>query len=141
MKILVCCLFTVISHCACSQECFLIVRSGGGITGRATVYQIGINGEVLRGTGLGEINYSEESTIQKSVAKKYYRKTRKLIGNSPAFDHPGNIYYSLGAQENGKEVKMTWGAIEYPAPEQAKNLYNEITKILTGLTFTANSTK
>ncbi|MEX1238887.1 MAG: hypothetical protein WEB30_04190 [Cyclobacteriaceae bacterium] len=141
MKILLFCLFSVITYCAYPQECFLIVSSGGGITGMATVYQVSPDGEVLKGRGLGQIDYSEKSIIQKSVARKYYRKTRKLVEKSPAFDHPGNIYYSLAARENGKEVKMTWGAIEYPAPEQAKNLYDEIIKILTGLTFTANTTK
>lgn len=141
MRILLFYLLSVITHCAYSQECFLIVRSGGGITGMATVYQIDPDGQVLKGRGLGQINYSEKSTIQKSLARKFYRKTRKLVEKSPAFDHPGNIYYSLAARENGNEVKMTWGAIEYPAPEQAKKLYDEITKILTGLTFTANTTK
>lgn len=141
MKLLLFCLFSVIVHCAFSQECLLVVSSGGGVTGVATVYQISPDGKVLKGKGLGQVNYSEQGNIKKSVARKYYRKIRKLVENTPSFNYPGNLYYSLAAMENGKETKMTWGDAQHPVPEKAKNLYQEITGILTSLNFTAHTTQ
>jgi hypothetical protein len=141
MKILLSCLFSVIVQFAFSQECLVVIASGGGITGLATVYQISPDGKVLKGKGLGEINYVEQSNLKKSVARKYYRKTRKLVETSPEFNHPGNIYYSLAAKENGKEIRMTWGDSQHTVPQEAKNLYEEISKVLNGLTFTENTTK
>ena len=139
MKILLAFLFSIIVQVAFSQECFLVVSTGGGITGAATVYQIRPDGKVLKGNGLGQINYSEESRIKRSVARKYYRKTRKLVDTSPEFNHPGNIYYSIAANENGKEMKMSWGDSEHQAPEQAKDLYAEINKTLSELSFTTTT--
>ncbi|MEX2231604.1 MAG: hypothetical protein WD824_05565 [Cyclobacteriaceae bacterium] len=141
MKILLSCLFSVIVNFTFSQECFVVVTSGGGITGVAIVYQIGPDGKVLKGKGLGQINYAEQSNLKKSVARKYYRRTRKVVETSPEFSHPGNIYYSIAVRENGKEMKMTWGDSQHTVPEEAKDLYEEITKVLTGLTFTENTTK
>jgi len=141
MKLLLSCLFSVIVHCAFAQECLLVVSSGGGVTGIATVYQISPDGKVLKGKGLGQVNYSEQSEVKKSVARKYYRKTRKLVEAGPEFNHPGNIYYSLAAKENGKEKRMTWGDSQHPVSPEARNLYEKITKTLTALSFTANTTK
>jgi hypothetical protein len=141
MKTLFILLFSIMIHDGYSQECFLVVKSGGGVTGMQTVYQIRPNGEVLKGSGRGEVMLVEKGFIRKSVARKYYRRTRKLVKASPAFDHPGNFSYSLATKEGEKESKMTWGAVEHPAPEQAKNLFKEITNLLTALTFTANTSK
>lgn len=96
---------------------------------------------VSKGKGLGKVNYSEQSQLKKSVARKYYRKTQKLIRSEPEFNHPGNIYYSLAAQENDNLLKVTWGDSEHPAPEQARILYQEITKILSVLSFTPKNTQ
>ena len=141
MKIILTCLLFLMSQFAWSQDCFLIVSSGGGITGAATFYKISLDGKVLKGRGLGQVNYNEQSKLKKSIARKYYRQAKTLVGASSDFNHPGNLYYSIGTVEKDKESKITWGATEHPAPEQAKNLFQEITKILTTLTFTANTTK
>jgi hypothetical protein len=108
----------------------------------ATSYQINPeDGKVLKGNGLGQVTYGEQATLKKSVARKIYKKTRKLIDASPVFNHPGNMYYSLAATEKGKEVKITWGDSIHPAPQELKDLFQEITKTLSEISFTANNTK
>ena len=141
MEITFTCLFFLMIQIACAQDCFLVVSSGGGITGSATVYKISPDGKVLKRKGLGQLNYDEQSKLKKSIATRYYRKAKMVVGTSSDFNHPGNLYYSIATHENKKVSKITWGDLQYPAPEQAKNLYQEITKILTALTFTANITK
>ena len=130
MKILILPAFFFLTHLGFSQECLLVVTSGGGVTGVATVYQINVDGSVLKGKGLGEVRYTEQGKVKKSAAKKYYRASRKLIESSAAFNHPGNIYYSIATRENGKETKMTWGDPKNPVAEDARKLYARIASVL-----------
>ncbi len=141
MNITFSCLFFLVIQIACAQDCFLVVSSGGGVTGAATVYKISLDGKVLKRKGLGQVNYDEQGKLKKSIARKYYRKAMLLVGTSSDFNYPGNLYYSIATLENGKESRITWGDQQHPAPEQAKSLYQEITKVLTGLAFTPNTTK
>jgi hypothetical protein len=141
MEITFTCLFVLMIQIASAQDSFLVVSSGGGVTGSATVYKIDLDGKVLKGKGLGQVSYTEQSQLKKSMAKKCYRKARTAVGASPDFNHPGNLYYSIATLDNGKESKITWGDMEHPAPEKANDLYQEVTKILSALTFTANTTK
>lgn len=136
MKILIPPALLFLTHLAFSQECLLVVTSGGGVTGVSTTYQIDLDGSVLRGKGLGEVRYTEQGKVKKSAAKKYFRASRKLIESSPAFNHPGNIYYSIATKENGKETKMTWGDPQNPVAEDAKKLYARIADVLSKVNFT-----
>ena len=140
MKILLCPLFLVVCHAACAQECFLEVTNGGGITGGASVYQIHLDGKVLKGEGLASIHYQEKSHLKKSTAKKFFRKTRQLLTSLQEHNFPGNIYYSLALKENDKFMKITWGDAQHPPPEKARRLYDEITDVLSHLTFSAHNT-
>ena len=141
MKITFTGLLLLMAQIVSAQDCFLVVSSGGGISGSATVYKISLDGKVLKRKGLDPLNYDEQSRLKKSIARKYYRKAKIVVGTSADFNHPGNLYYSIATQENAKESKITWGDLQHPVPEQAKNLYQEITTILTALPFTANTTK
>jgi hypothetical protein len=140
MKFLLAGLFFLTLNLACAQNCFLMVSSGGGITGAATVYKISMDGTVLKGKGLGQVHYDQHSKLSKSKARKYYKKVKQLTDSS-TYNHPGNLYYSIAALENDKERRITWGDAEHPVPEEAKTLYQELTTILSGLPFTATATK
>lgn len=141
MRITFTCLFFLMIQIACAQDCVLVVSSGGGIAGSATVFKIGLDGKVLKGKGSGTVNFDEQSKLKKSVAQMYYRKVKMAVKTASDFNHPGNMYYSIAIFENGKENKITWGDFQYPVPDQPKNLYQEITTVLTSLTFTANTKK
>jgi hypothetical protein len=135
MKILLSFAFFVTGHLVYSQDCFLVVSSGGGFAGTSTAYQISLDGTVRKGKGLGTIDYSEQARVKKSTAKRYYRKTRSLITSTPEFNHPGNMYYSLGTVEKNTEKKIIWGDTGHTVPEKAKTVYQDLMKILSGLTF------
>src|SRR5882762_3741363 len=130
MEITFTCIFVLMIQIAGAQDSFLVVGSGGGVTGSATFYKISLNGTVLKGKGLGHVKYDEQGQLKKSIAKKCYRKAKTAVGASPDFNHPGNLYYSIATLDSGKESKITWGDQEHPAPEKAKDVYQEITKIL-----------
>jgi hypothetical protein len=118
-----------------AQESYLLVSSGGGVTGAATVYKITRDGKVLKGQGLGDIAYTEESQLKKCAAKKYFKGAKEVLRSSPDFIHPGNMYSSLALYDEGKESRITWGQAEYPVPEDAKKLYSKINTAVSRLTF------
>jgi hypothetical protein len=123
------------------QESYLLVSSGGGVAGTATVYKIDKAGMVKKGQGLGEIEYTEESKLKKCAAKRYFRHAKAVLKSSPDFIHPGNMYSSLALYEEGKESRITWGHAEFPAPEDAKKLYSKINSAVSRLKFTSGLNK
>ena len=131
--------FCVLSSYA--QESYLLVSSGGGVAGTATVYKIDKTGKVMKGQGLGEIEYTEESKLKKCSAKRYFKHAKAVLKSSPDFIHPGNMYSSLTLYEDGRESRITWGHTEFPAPEDAKKLYSKINTAVSRLTFSSGLNK
>jgi len=131
--------FCVLSSYA--QENYLLVSNGGGVAGTATVYKIDKTGKVMKGQGLGEITYTEESKLKKCAAKRYFKHAKAVLKSSPDFIHPGNMYSSLALYEEGKENRITWGQAEFPAPEEATKLYDKINTAVSRLTFSSGSPK
>jgi hypothetical protein len=124
-----------------AQESYLLVSSGGGIAGTATVYKIDKSGMVKKGQGLGEIEYTEEGKLKKCATKRYFKRAKAVLKSSPDFIHPGNMYSSLALYEEGKESRITWGHAEFPAPEEAKKLYSKINTAVSGLKFSSGLNK
>ena len=139
MKVLSSFLFILLSQFAFSQDCFVTLSSGGGFTGMATVYKISPNGNVLKGKGLGQITFGEQSKLKKNLTKKFFRQALKLVESNQSFNHPGNIYYSLGTEENDKNLKVTWGDPQHPVPPGVKELFDKVIKAVNELSFSANT--
>jgi hypothetical protein len=134
-------IFIVFALAAHAQESYLLVSSGGGFAGTATVYKISLDGIVMKGKGLGEINFPEQSKIKKRKATKYFKDAKKVIASAGSFNHPGNLYFSITLYEKGKESKITWGDAAHAAPEDAKKLYQKINAALAKLTFAKDASK
>lgn len=142
MKFLACCIFLLaLDYSIVAQQRYLLVTSGGGVAGTATQYNISLDGNVLRGKGLGEIKYTESAKLKKRMAKKYFRKTEAMLAAHPDFRHPGNLYYSITMDNQGKEIQITWGDNEYKVPADVEKLYKKIDKALTRLTFVPDMRK
>ncbi|MBA4054690.1 MAG: hypothetical protein C0490_08270 [Marivirga sp.] len=142
MRFLAICFFaSFIVHAAWGQDKFLLITSGGGVTGTANVYKISADGTVKKGKGLGEIAYNEESKLKKCTTKKFFKRTKSLMNAYPDFNHPGNMYTSISLTEPDSEKKITWGATEHEVPEDAKKLHQKIITKLSRLTFTSDSRK
>jgi len=141
MKYLFAGLFFLIFVSGVAQERYFEITRGGGISGKATRYQVDREGRVLKGSGLGEINYSEESELKKCKAKKCFRRAGKLVSSYSDFNHPGNLYYSIKFYELGKGGEITWGDAGYRVPEGVEKLYQEIHAALDGLIFSPMATK
>lgn len=114
--------------CACSvtQEKFITTGSGGGFAGTVTAYKISGNGEVFRGSGVGEITYTPCGKIRKTEAKKLIKIVADKALSSQPFSHPGNLYYFLSYTDDDNERTVTWGDANYPLPDDIKKVYDEV---------------
>jgi hypothetical protein len=118
-----------------AQNDFSTIGSGGGIAGTATVYKIYLDGKVLKGKGLGEITYSEQSKIGRSTIKKFFKKVKANVITIQNFNHPGNLYYFISLSDKGNVSKITWGDEEHAVPKEVETLYQEMILKLTSLKF------
>jgi hypothetical protein len=141
MKFLFGLFFCLVIHASYAQEKYLLISSGGGVVGTATVYKIHPDGKVLKGKGLGEIKYTEAGKLKKCATKKYFKRAKAAVKSNPEFNHPGNMYSSIAVVEEGKENKITWGDADHAASEDIKKLYEKINTRLSRLTFTPDTRK
>ncbi|HEY3406106.1 MAG TPA: hypothetical protein VGK59_22120 [Ohtaekwangia sp.] len=119
-------LFLICTYNGIAQEKFISVGSGGGFAGTVTTYKIIPNGKVFKGSGLGDIKFTECGKIKKSAAKKFVSAVADQTRLNTSFSHPGNLYYFIRYTENGKEQTITWGDADHPVPADVKKLYEEI---------------
>jgi hypothetical protein len=109
-----------------AQEKFILVGSGGGITGVATVYKITRQGKVFKGSGIAEYAFTECSKIKSKKAKIFLSRLSVQFAAAEEFDHPGNLYYFISLSENKTEDRKTWGDPAYPPATALQELYREI---------------
>jgi hypothetical protein len=117
-----------------SAQDYITLTKGGGVTGNTTVFRISTSGEVAKGSGAIEPEFSEFAQLRKGKTRKYFRKTRALM-KAQAFNYPGNTYTAIGLTEAGKEGKLVWGDGTHVTPVKAEALYQKIQDSLNRLTF------
>ncbi|MEJ1238752.1 hypothetical protein WBG78_11515 [Chryseolinea sp. T2] len=113
---------------------FILLTEGGGVTGNTTVFRISSGGEVAKGSGMAEPQFSEFAHLRKGKTKKYFRKTRVLV-REHTLNNPGNMYKAITLVEGQKETKLVWGGTAQETPAEAQKLYQKIQASLNRLTF------
>ena len=135
-----CVLFFLLGACLASRAQpgdVLITGSGGGFTGMVNAYKIFADGKVYRGKGVTEIQYTECAGLRKAKARKLIRQAAQTLSHVGELNAPGNQYYFLTSLQQGKEIKVTWGAAGQPVPEALKKLYQEVQGLVAGLEYRA----
>jgi hypothetical protein len=122
------------NHARSQDKPSILIGTGGGVTGMATVYRITPSGEVFKGKGINEIKYTECGKIKRSKAKKLIAETTSAI-SSASFDHPGNMYYFLSLDENDGEKKITWGDVNLKVADDIQTLFDEIQSVVSALKY------
>ena len=128
-------LFFLSIYCTNAQDTALIIGSGGGVVGTATVYKITPDGKVLKGGGMDTYTYSAGSKVKKSIAKKLFRTSNKLGLESLQFNHPGNLYYFLTTTSQSGSNTVTWGDNAHATPDDIKAFYADVMKRIKSLSF------
>lgn len=124
LNVLIALFCLLFSQVVAQDDPTILLGSGGGVTGVATVYQITPKGEVFKGKGVGVVKYTECAKIRRAKAKKMIAKVAAAV-SSINFDHPGNLYYFLTLKENDGEKKITWGDADHKVPDNVKLLFDE----------------
>ncbi|MGC3947341.1 MAG: hypothetical protein QM762_22965 [Chryseolinea sp.] len=113
---------------------YILLTKGGGVTGNTSVFRISSSGDVAKGSGIAEVQYSEFAHLRKARTKKFFRKTRALL-KEHSFNNPGNMYTSITMVEGDKDEKIVWGDTAHQPPKDVQKLYQKIEASLNRLTF------
>jgi len=128
-------LILFLSHGTCAQNQAIVIGGGGGFSGAVTAYKITPKGEVLKGTGVAEIKYTDCAKIKKSKAKKMIDDAKREAASIKEFNHPGNMYSFLAIEQETEQTRLTWGDSQTPAPEGIRQLHADILKTVGTLRF------
>jgi len=132
-------LFTLItfifSFTAAAQDKFITLGSGGGFTGNTTMYKVTPKGEVFKGTGIGEVQFSLCGKIKIAKAKQMITQVDDQVSAATSFNHPGNLFYFISYTEDNNVRTITWGDVEHPIQEDVKKLYDEVLASVNGVSF------
>jgi hypothetical protein len=116
-----------------AQDEYVLIGSGGGFTGQTIKYKVQRDGTVLKGTGLVDVKFDNQSHIRKCEARKLFKKINTVLRQS--FYHPGNMYYFIYHIKPGSELKCTWGETKFEVPEDLKTVYQETLQKLSKLEY------
>ena len=111
---------------ASAQETFVSLGSGGGFAGSATVYKVTPKGLVFKGSGIGDIKFDLCGKIKRTLAKQIVARASNQSHAVAEFNHPGNLYYFITYSDKEMQQTITWGDADHPAPDEIKELYDEI---------------
>jgi hypothetical protein len=132
-------LFTLItfifSFTAAAQDTFITLGSGGGFTGNTTTYKVTPKGEVFKGTGIGDVQFSLCGKIKKSKAKQMMTQVADQVSATTSFNHPGNLFYFISYTEDNNVRTIKWGDAEHPIQADVKKLYDEVLASVNGVSF------
>jgi len=101
----------------------LFVGSGGGVTGAVNEYRIDIEGSVYEKKSLGE-NATRKKGLKIEQLQKINQQFDALNFDSLKYNNPGNLYYFIGYELNGKKHQITWGGTEDEVSEKVKAYYD-----------------
>lgn len=101
----------------------LIVGSGGGVTGAVNEYRIEVDGAVYEKKSLGD-NASRKKGLQVDQIQKINQQFNELDIDNLKYNNPGNLYYFVGYEVNGKTHQITWGGTNDEVPEKIKAYYD-----------------
>ena len=104
----------------------IIYGFGGGVTGQVVTYKILPNGDYTADSSRDTLDAKVIKNIGVANYNKLVSKIEALkLKDNPLFI-PGNMYYFLGYEEQGAEIKAVWGKEGETVPNEILNLYNEL---------------
>jgi len=100
----------------------LFVGSGGGVTGAVNEYRIEIDGSVYEKKSLGE-TAARKKGLKIDQIHQINQQFDALGFDSLKYNNPGNLYFFVGYELNGKKHQVIWGGTNDEVPEKVKTYY------------------
>jgi len=107
----------------------LIFGSGGGFTNLVHEYRLLENRRFFHKKST-DSTFSELQKQDSKVTKQLFEKSRVLFNEVKDLNEPGNLYYFIRFQKEGKTQKIIWGSSKGNVPEKAKDLYKELMNLV-----------
>ncbi len=85
--------------------------NGGGFTGVVTKVYLLENGDLFRG-GLSDTSYIYIGKITKEQSTQMFQNYKNLGLDKMELNNPGNRYYFVEFNQDGKSHKLQWGGAE-----------------------------
>ncbi|MFK7978792.1 MAG: hypothetical protein AB8G86_02320 [Saprospiraceae bacterium] len=98
---------------------------GGGITGAITEYCLLKNGQLFDKKHFTE-DFKSLKKIKKRIAKKSFKKCKKMNIESINLNNPGDKYYFITYQAGKINHKVTWGRNKDEVPAEISALYADL---------------
>ncbi len=101
----------------------LFVGSGGGVTGAVNEYTIDVDGSMYEKKSLGE-TASRKKGLKTNQIQQINDMFNALDFDQMKYNNPGNLYYFIGYEINGKRHQITWGGANDEVPQKVKAYYD-----------------
>jgi hypothetical protein len=100
----------------------LVWGSGGGFTGKEVSYRMLESGAIYQMNGVGAGQLPMKS-IKAKVAKAMFSAAKDLNLAEISLNKPGNMYFFVELQVEGKPYRITWGDGETETPKKIKDFH------------------
>lgn len=87
---------------------FITIGNGGGFTGAISTFYLMEDGSLYR-TGFDDTSFVFIGALENNLSDQMFTNYKSLNLDKIELDEPGNRYYFLSINDNGKEKKLLWG--------------------------------
>jgi hypothetical protein len=101
----------------------IVWGNGGGFTGKEVSFKLLENGQIFKSEGAQSGISLEMKPIKAKVAKAMFSAAKELDLATVALNSPGNMYYFVEFQVDGKPNRITWGDKQAELPQKLKDFY------------------
>ena len=105
--------------------------TGGGFTGATIEHCLLPSGEVFVKSNRMK-SFNPTKSVDKKVAKQMFANFTALGLDQENIDDPGNMYYFIAKEEDGKTHKLTWGADNQQSSANAKKFFMTLKSLVKG---------
>lgn len=133
LRFLFCLFLFSFSFCDAQTIDSLKIGSGGGFTGKATVFLIQ-NKKVYKAEGFAAPSFNQSSKLTCKQAKTIRKASLSLL-KEPVIDHPSNASKWIEVFAEGKTSKYLWGDPASPPSPTVLDYYQQILHIVYTLKF------
>ena len=103
--------------------------NGGGFTGAVTEYILLENGQLFKNASKAP-EPMELACVGRKKGHKLFEAAESLGLLDVDFSYPGNMYYFVEFQDDGKQRRVTWGDREHPVDPKIKDFYDQLSALV-----------
>lgn len=103
----------------------IIIGSGGGVTGAVTTYKLFEDGSLFENSSLNTALAQKKMSSIKGI-KEIQNQFDALNIDSIKLNEPGNMYFFVGYEKDGKTHRCTWGLNDVMVPQNLKTFYENL---------------